>query len=270
MARPLCLDGRRISLSVELAGRALLMHAGGVADRLVPLTHIDRVLCWGEVAWTSSALRAVAEAGPDVLFLSGRDEVAAILSPPRARSASFSAVLDAAFAHPAWGGRLSDWQAHVASVLFREAAKRTPGYPHPPPWRFADPAALDAWNRLLRPALPVLGPAALRRSFMAHFWSWIRARLGRAGVSRAWLGGSNLRPDLTCCFSGALEWAMMPVTVRFARTLSPAAVAGWGSLRLPAKIAEAFDTEEPVLRPRFAPALAKFRVMATELADGIG
>jgi hypothetical protein len=269
MARPLCLDGRRISLSVELAGRALLMHAGGTADRLVPLARIDRVLCWGEVAWTSSALRAVAEAGPDVLFLSGRDEVAAILSPPRARSASFAAVLDAAFAHPAWGGRLSDWQAHVASVSFREAAKRTPDYPHSPPWRFGDPAALGAWNRLLRPAAPVLGPAALRRSFMVHLLSWIRARLGRAGVSRTWLGGSNVRPDLAGCFAGALEWAMMPVTVRFAQTLSLGVLSG-GSPRLPARIAEAFAAEEPDLRPKFGRALAKFRVMATELADGPG
>jgi CRISPR associated protein Cas1 len=269
MARPLCLDGRRISLSVELAGRALLMHADGTADRLVPLSSIDRVLCWGDVAWTSSALRAVAEAGPDLLFLSGRDEVAAILSPPRARSASFSAALDAAFAHPAWNGRLFDWQAHVTSVSFREAAKRTRGYPHQPPWRPADPAALAAWNRLLRPALPMIGPAALRRAFMAHLLSWLRARLGRAGISRIWLGGSNVRPDLTGSFSGALEWVLMPVTVRFAQTFSSTAVAG-GPLRLPAKIAEAFDMEEPLLRRKFGRALVKFRVMATELADGIG
>jgi hypothetical protein len=268
VAKPLCLDGRRNSLSVELAGRALLMIADGVADRLVPLARVDRILCWGEVAWTSSALRAVADAGPDVLFLSGRDEVAAILSPPRARSASFSTVLDAAFAHSAWSGRLSDWQAHVASVLFREAAKRTPGYPHPPPWRMADPAALGAWNRLLRPALPVLGPAALRRSFMAHLLSWVRARLGRAGIGRAWLGGSTVRPDLAGCFAGAFEWAIMPGTVRFAQALALAAVVSGGPLRLPARIAEAFDAEEPVLRPKFGRAL--FRVMATELADGIG
>jgi CRISPR associated protein Cas1 len=267
MPRPLCLDGRRTALSVELAGRALLTHAEGSADQLVPLARIDRILCWGEVAWTSSALRAVAAAGPDVLFLSGRDEVAAILSPPRARSADFSAVIEAAFAHPAWEGRFADWQAHVASVLFRDAAKRTPGYPHPPPWRYRDPVALAAWNRLLRPALPVLGPTATRRSFMAHLVSWIRARLGNSGISRAWLGGSSVRPDLTGCFAAAFEWATMPATVCFAQTLSRAGVAG-RSRPLPASIAEAFAAEEAALLPRFDRAFTKFRVMASDLAEG--
>jgi hypothetical protein len=267
MRRPLCLDGRRTALSVELAGRALLTHVDGTADRLVPLARIDRIVCWGEVAWTSSALRAVAEAGPDVLFLSGRDGVAAILSPPRARSADFSTVLEAALAQPAWGGRLSDWQAHVASVVFQDAAKRTPGYPHPPPWRYGDPAALGAWNRLLQPALPVIGPAAMRRSFMAHLASWIRARLGAGGISRAWLGGSSVRPDLSACFAGGLEWATMPATVRFAQALSRAGGAA-RSRPLPARLAEACAAEEPVLRPRFDSAFAKLRVMASELAEG--
>ena len=132
MRRALCLDGRRTALSVELAGRALLTHADGTADRTrAARPHRPHSLL-GEVAWTSSALRAVAEAGPDVLFLAGRDEVAAILSPPRVQSADFSTV-PKPLRHPAWGGRLSDWQAHVASVVFQDAARRTPGYPHPPP-----------------------------------------------------------------------------------------------------------------------------------------
>jgi hypothetical protein len=267
MRRPLCLDGRRTALSVELAGRALLTRADGAADRLVPLARIDRIMCWGEVAWTSSALRAVAEAGPDVLFLSGRDGVAAILSPPRARSADFSTVLEGALAHPAWGGRLSDWQAHVASVVFQDAAKRTPGYPHPPPWRYSDPAAVGAWNRLLQPALPMLGPAVMRRSFMAHLASWIRARLGAGGIGRAWLGGSSVHPDLSACFAGVLEWATMPATVRLAQTLSQAG--GAERFRpLQARLAEACAAEEPVLRPRFDRAFAKLRVMASELAEG--
>ena len=107
----------------------------------------------------------------------------------------------------------------------------------------------------------------MRRSFMVHLASWIRARLGAGGISRAWLGGSSVRPDLSACFAGGLEWATMPATVRFAETLSRAAVPR-GPDRWSARLAEACAAEEPVLRPRFDRAFAKLRVMASALAEG--
>jgi CRISPR associated protein Cas1 len=268
MPRPLCLDGRKTPLSIELVGQALLARAKGTADQLVPLSRIDRILCWGEVAWTSSALRAVAGAGPNILFLSGRDELAAILSPPRLASAGLSAILEVALTHADWDERLADWQAHIESLLFRDAAKRTPGYPHPPPWRCADLAAVTAWNQLLRPALPLIGPAALRRTFAAHLAAWVRTRLATREVDRRWLGGSRMRPDLSRCFSTAFEWSAMPATVRFAQMLSRAGARGRGRVRpLAVQIAESFVAEEPVLAPRFDLALAKLRIIVGDLAE---
>lgn len=255
MLRPLCLDGRKTSLSVELVGRALLARAKGAADQLVPLSCIDRILCWGEVAWTSSALRAVAGAGPTILFLSGRDELAAILSPPQPASAGFSTILDVALAHPAWNERLADWQAHIESMLYRDGTRRTLGYPRSPPWRCTE-----------LPALPLIGP--LRRAFAAHLEAWIRTRLGARGVDRRWLGGSRTHPDLSRRFSTALEWLTMPTTVRFAQAVWRAGARGRAPVRpLSPWIAETFVAEEPVLGPRFDLAFAKLRIITGDLAE---
>ncbi len=195
------LDGRRQPLSVTLLGQALCVSAEGRADALHPIPKIDRVAVLGDVALSSAALRALAEADRPLAVLDGRCRVQAVVRAMHRPRTGLVEALDRLALRRDWFDRLGDWRRARMAVHARRH-----GFDPP----LADKTfGMTAIARLTFPRDPQLPVSPLGRLCREHARLAALAVLARAGVPDRWTGGGgDSARNLVPTFADIAVWIL--------------------------------------------------------------
>ncbi len=221
---------------VTLEGPALRIHSRDQADRFMPLNRLSRVVCRGNVQWSTAAMIRCMQAGVTITFLDREGRAVGMCLGDWPQYSPLSELLDAFFTLDEGPARLVDWfrsqsrnrlirllhkhDIQCPDLRVRAVRKQLRRF-----WQMCSPAAGHEPVTRMKP----LAAAQISEILTSYRFS---PALMEAGSD--WSG-------LVCYLTGILEWRMWELA--FDGRLVPRDDTFFGRVKCYQRIAPTFDKE---------------------------